>query len=347
MPAPQGPPPPGKKTKKEKQRERKAAAGTTVAPTAGQKVGEAASQKRRADGGSDDRRPAKAAKTEEAANAGRRLFVGHCPQSLTEDGVRKLFETCGDCDVEMVQRPNGRFKGICFVTFETAKAATAALKLDGSELDGKNVVVQLASAPTRSKDEQPEAAPSPSVFVANLAAGTDKAAVRGAMREFGTVKGVTLIQKAEALAAFVDFETTEEASKAVAAKSFARPLPVQRGQSGPQLAAAAHAAIHPSLQRPHPRAQAALWARERRAFATWVPESSCSGGRSRAGVDQAVPTVSRRCAQCRRLHHLLTVQAGRHAAHQLLAPSRPRRGGGAGAQQQGAQPGGQGAVLCG
>jgi len=224
MPAPQGPPPPGKKTKKEKQRERKAAAGTTAVPTTGPKVGEAASQKRRADSGSDDK-PAKAAKTEEAANAGRRLFVGHCPQSLTEDGVRKLFETCGDCDVEMVQRPNGRFKGICFVTFETAKAATAALKLDGSELDGKKVVVQLASAPTGSKEEQPEAAPSPSVFVANLAAGTDKAAVRGVMREFGTIKGVTLIQKAEGHAAFVDFETTEEASKAVAAKSFARPLP--------------------------------------------------------------------------------------------------------------------------
>ena len=282
MPAPQGPPPPGKKTKKEKQRERKAAAGTTAAPTAGQKVGEAASQKRRADGGSDDRRrPAKAAKTEEAANAGRRLFVGHCPQSLTEDGVRKLFETCGDCEVEMVQRPNGRFKGICFVTFETAKAATAALKLDGSELDGKNVVVQLASAPTRSKDEQPEAALSPSVFVANLAAGTEKAAVRGAMREFGTVKGVTLIQKAEALAAFVDFATTEEASKAVAAKSFARPLPAQLAKEGlrrPQLAAAAHAAMHPPLQTPHPRAQAALWARERRAFATWVPQRSDSEG---------------------------------------------------------------------
>ena len=276
MPAPQGPPPPGKKTKKEKQRERKAAAGTTAVPTTGQKVGEAASQKRRADSGSDDK-PAKAAKTEEAANAGRRLFVGHCPQSLTEDGVRKLFETCGDCDVEMVQRPNGRFKGICFVTFETAKAATAALKLDGSELDGKKVVVQLASAPTGSKEEQPEAAPSPSVFVANLAAGTDKAAVRGVMREFGTIKGVTLIQKAEGHAAFVDFETTEEASKAVAAKSFARPLPAQRGQSGHQLAAAAHAAIHPPLQRPRPRDQATFWAREMRALAAWVPKKSCSG----------------------------------------------------------------------
>ena len=288
MPAPQGPPPPGKKTKKEKQRERKAAAGTTAVPTTGQKVGEAASQKRRADSGSDDK-PAKAAKTEEAANAGRRLFVGHCPQSLTEDGVRKLFETCGDCDVEMVQRPNGRFKGICFVTFETAKAATAALKLDGSELDGKKVVVQLASAPTGSKEEQPEAAPSPSVFVANLAAGTDKAAVRGVMREFGTIKGVTLIQKAEGHAAFVDFETTEEASKAVAAKSFARPLPAQRGQSGHQLAAAAHAAIHPPLQRPRPRDQATFWAREMRALAAWVPKKSCSGWPS--GVADMSPTV--------------------------------------------------------
>ena len=224
MPVPQGPPPPGKKTKKEKRRERKAAAGT-----AGQKVGEAAGQKRRAEGGSDvDSRPAKAAKTEaeEAANAGRRVFVGHCPQSLTEAGVRKLFETCGgDCDVEMVQRPNGRFKGICFVTFATAKAATAALKLNGSELDGKRVVVQLASAPTRSKEPPPEAAPSPSVYVAGLAAGTDKAAVRGAMREFGTIKGVTLIQKADALAAFVDFASVEEAAQAVGAQSLARPLP--------------------------------------------------------------------------------------------------------------------------
>ena len=231
MPVPQGPPPPGKKTKKEKRRERKAAAGTAgqkVGEAAGQKVGEAAGQKRRAEGGSDvDSRPAKAAKTEaeEAANAGRRVFVGHCPQSLTEAGVRKLFETCGgDCDVEMVQRPNGRFKGICFVTFATAKAATAALKLNGSELDGKHVVVQLASAPTRSKEPPPEAAPSPSVYVAGLAAGTDKAAVRGAMREFGTIKGVTLIQKADALAAFVDFASVEEAAQAVGAQSLARPL---------------------------------------------------------------------------------------------------------------------------
>ena len=231
MPVPQGPPPPGKKTKKKKRRERKAAAGTAgqkVGEAAGEKVGEAAGQKRRAEGGSDvDSRPAKAAKTEaeEAANAGRRVFVGHCPQSLTEAGVRKLFETCGgDCDVEMVQRPNGRFKGICFVTFATAKAATAALKLNGSELDGKHVVVQLASAPTRSKEPPPEAAPSPSVYVAGLAAGTDKAAVRGAMREFGTIKGVTLIQKADALAAFVDFASVEEAAQAVGAQSLARPL---------------------------------------------------------------------------------------------------------------------------
>lgn len=341
MPAPQGPPPPGKKTKKEKQRERKAAAGTTAVPTTGQKVGEAASQKRRADSGSDDK-PAKAAKTEEAANAGRRLFVGHCPQSLTEDGVRKLFETCGDCDVEMVQRPNGRFKGICFVTFETAKAATAALKLDGSELDGKKVVVQLASAPTGSKEEQPEAAPSPSVFVANLAAGTDKAAVRGVMREFGTIKGVTLIQKAEGHAAFVDFETTEEASKAVAAKSFARPLPAQRGQSGHQLAAAAHAAIHPPLQRPRSRAQAAPWARERARHVG--AEEKMLGAALWCGPNVADCLA---CAQCRRLYCLSTVQAGRYAAHHLLAASRPRRGGGAGAQQQGPQSGGQGAVLCG
>ena len=44
------------------------------------------------------------------------------------------------------------------------------------------------------------------------------------MREFGTIKGVTLIQKADALAAFVDFASAEEAAKAVGAQSLARPL---------------------------------------------------------------------------------------------------------------------------
>ena len=248
MPAPQGPPPPGKKTKKEKQRERKAAETTGT----GEKVAKAASQKRGDDG--CDERPAKAARTEEAANAGRRLFVGHCPQSLTEEGLRKLFETCGECAVEMVQRPNGRFKGICFVTFETATAAAAALKLNGSELDGKSVVVQLASAPTASKEQQPAAEPSPSVFLANLAASADKAAVRGAMREFGTIKGVTLIQKAEGRAAFVDFETTEEAAKAVAAKTFVRPLRAPPAKV-PLLAAARG---HPLSQRPTRVLRAAL-----------------------------------------------------------------------------------------
>ena len=44
------------------------------------------------------------------------------------------------------------------------------------------------------------------------------------MREFGTIKGVTLIQKADALAAFVDFASVEDAARAVGAQSLARPL---------------------------------------------------------------------------------------------------------------------------
>ena len=82
-----------------------------------------------------------------------------------------------------------------------------------------------------------DAAPSPSVFVAALAEAVDKAAVRGALREFGTIKGCRIVATSEGKAAFVDFESTEEASKAVAAKTLARPPPVlgSLGNSVPHI----------------------------------------------------------------------------------------------------------------
>ena len=233
MPATPGPPPPGKKTKKEKRRERKAAEAQTAAAAATSGL-----LKRKGEGSED--RLAKAAKTEAAVSAGRRVFVGHCPQSLTEEALQKLFASCGQCEVELLRRPNGRFKGIAFATFETTQAAAKALKLTGAELDGKSMVVQLAAAPTESKaspSAERTVAPSPSVYVVGLGPAADKAAVKAALREFGKITGVRMTATGEGKVAFVDFESTEEAAKAVAAKTLARPPPVlgSLGNSVPHI----------------------------------------------------------------------------------------------------------------
>ena len=265
-----GPPPAGKKTKKEKMRERKLEAS-------GENSGSAAPAKVARSGAAAA--PGWVARSGAAAAPGCRVFVGHCPGTLTEERLRAAFAKCGALsEVDMMRRPNGRFKGTAFVTFATSEAAAAALGLNGSDLDGKNIVVEMGSSTPKSNDAQrpadPAASPaggdaasaSASVFVDNLAASADKAAVRSALREFGSIKGVKLLPRGTGQqAAFVDFSTAEEAAKAVAATGFARPPP----SSG--------VAVRISFSRRDP-AEGAL---------TLTPGASGSGGGSGGGSGSA------------------------------------------------------------
>jgi RNA recognition motif-containing protein len=213
--------PPKKKTKKEKKRERKEEA-------------ERQQRQQQQDGpAAATALPGARESVKEAVDEGRRIFVGHLPQSTSEAELRAFFGGACVDEVDMSRRPDtGRFKGCAFLTFATASAASAALALDSKAWhDAKPIRVQRANgvrtegaaeAPDRKssngvKSEATE--PSLSVFVGNLPAQTTEKGVRDVLRKCGKIQKVTLLPLRESLpeqrCGFVDFQSLEASAEAI------------------------------------------------------------------------------------------------------------------------------------
>jgi len=78
-----------------------------------------------------------------------KLFVGGLSWNTTDDGLREAFEAYGTVEDAKVitDRESGRSRGFGFVTFENAADASAAIeKMNGSDLDGRTINVNVAKA---------------------------------------------------------------------------------------------------------------------------------------------------------------------------------------------------------
>ncbi len=75
-----------------------------------------------------------------------KLFVGSLPWSLDTEALRTLFSTYGEITdvIVITDRDTGRSKGFGFVTFSTEESAQKALELDGREVEGRTIVVNVA-----------------------------------------------------------------------------------------------------------------------------------------------------------------------------------------------------------
>lgn len=81
-----------------------------------------------------------------------RLFVGGLSWDTTVDTLRTTFTAHGPVSDAVVisDRDTGRSRGFGFVVMENRKdAAKAITALDGSELDGRNIVVNVATERSR------------------------------------------------------------------------------------------------------------------------------------------------------------------------------------------------------
>merc|ERR1712127_936006 len=115
-------------------------------------------------------------------------YVGKCPPSMDEARVRATFAKCGTMSaVQLIfEKVKGQekkqFKGTCFVTFAAAESVAAALKLDGTVLDGSKLVVKVAFAkPAKlTKSQRPKA-----LAVAALHASIAEKSGRGTKRKGG------------------------------------------------------------------------------------------------------------------------------------------------------------------
>jgi len=76
----------------------------------------------------------------------KKLFVGNLPYTMTDDLLRALFAVIGDIgDVNIViDKLNNRSRGFGFVTLTNDADLAAALALDGTDQEGRNMVVKEA-----------------------------------------------------------------------------------------------------------------------------------------------------------------------------------------------------------
>ena len=83
-----------------------------------------------------------------------RLYVGNLPYSVTKAKLEELFSPFGtifDCTV-VTDKFSGRSKGFGFVEYESEDAGNQAVeKLNGTDIDGRNIVVNVA----RPREERP------------------------------------------------------------------------------------------------------------------------------------------------------------------------------------------------
>ena len=75
-----------------------------------------------------------------------KLYVGNLPFSVDEAQLRELFSAYGEIsELAMItDRDTGRSKGFAFITFASQQAAEKALELDGKDLGGRNMRVNIA-----------------------------------------------------------------------------------------------------------------------------------------------------------------------------------------------------------
>ena len=77
----------------------------------------------------------------------KKLFVGSLPWAVNDEGLKEVFTPYGNVVSAIVvkDRRSGRSKGYGFVEMENDSEAKAAIDaLNGSELNGRNIVVNEA-----------------------------------------------------------------------------------------------------------------------------------------------------------------------------------------------------------
>lgn len=92
-----------------------------------------------------------AAQPQEGANLAK-LYVGNLPYSVSEDTLRDLFSEVGEVvDAVVIKHKDdmghlaGKSKGFGFVEMSSSEEAQAAVeKFHESELDGRNIIVNIA-----------------------------------------------------------------------------------------------------------------------------------------------------------------------------------------------------------
>lgn len=119
------------------------------------------------------------------------VFVKGLPYDANDESIRELFSKCGtivELDAPTFE-DSGRCRGFAKLTFSTVDEAKAAITLHNVEVGGRNIGVAFARPP---RVDGGAAAATKTVFVANLSAEADEAALRAVFDECGEIAAVRI-----------------------------------------------------------------------------------------------------------------------------------------------------------
>ncbi|OQR95784.1 nucleolin [Achlya hypogyna] len=70
------------------------------------------------------------------------VFIANLPAEVDEDTLRAMFEHCGE--IKVVRLPGSGASNYAHISFASSDIAAEAIKLDGSEFDGRRIHVSIA-----------------------------------------------------------------------------------------------------------------------------------------------------------------------------------------------------------
>ncbi|KAG6497062.1 hypothetical protein ZIOFF_044948 [Zingiber officinale] len=168
--------------------------------------------------------------TQNQAPGSRTLFIGNLSYDVGQDDVAEFFKTAGEVvDVRLATAEDGSFKGFGHVEFATEEDAKKALELNGNELFGRGVRLDVARergsyTPQSGKDNYQKGSKgqSQTIFVKGFDRSLEEDQVRSSLEEhFGSCGDITRISVpkdyetgAPKGIAYIDFKDQESFNKA-------------------------------------------------------------------------------------------------------------------------------------
>ncbi|EPS68422.1 hypothetical protein M569_06339, partial [Genlisea aurea] len=165
-----------------------------------------------------------------SSSATRRLYVGNIPRTVSNDELQKIFQQHGNVEKAevMYDRYSGRSRRFGFVTMNTTEDANAAAeKLNGTEVGGRKIKVNITEKPVSTSDvpfllqaEDSKFVDSPhKVYVGNLAKTVSSEVLKSFFGEKvlgAKVSRVTGTSKSSGYG-FVSFSSEEDVEAAISA----------------------------------------------------------------------------------------------------------------------------------
>jgi len=102
----------------------------------------------------------------------RQVYVGGLPFKTTEEDIQEFFSTsCGSVElVKLLKHPDGKSRGVAFVTFTAVESAHTALQFHDQDYEGRLLTVRITNPDQNKPPAEKKKWPNPSPNASNPAA---------------------------------------------------------------------------------------------------------------------------------------------------------------------------------